>query len=127
MQQALLDLANPLDLKIGKDFFSAIPRCPGVYKMYDDDGHILYVGKAKNLRTRLMSYRRIKITSQSRKSIRLVHQVSEIKWEECLDEEAALVRENDLLRSFKTTLQCGEHNSRDLFLFYRKGRRRRCE
>ena len=69
--------------------------------MYDDYGHLLYVGKAKNLRTRLMSYRRIKITTTSRKSLRLVHQVSEIQWEESRSEKAALLLENRLLRKLK--------------------------
>jgi hypothetical protein len=101
VQQALLDLANPLDLKFGKDFYADIPRSPGIYKMFGDDDGLLYVGKAKNLRTRLMSYRRIKITSQSRKSIRLVHQIAKIKWEICASEEAALIRENELLRDLK--------------------------
>jgi hypothetical protein len=101
VQQPLLDLLNPLDLKIGKDFFSEIPKVPGVYKMFGDNGELLYVGKAKNLRIRLMSYRRIKITTSSRKSLRLVHQVSDIQWEVCKNEEAALIRENELLRELK--------------------------
>jgi hypothetical protein len=101
VQQPLLDLANPLDLKIGKEFFSALPTSPGVYKMFDDYGHLLYVGKAKNLRRRLMSYRQIKITTLARKSLRLVHQVSEIQWENCRSEKAALTLEKRLLRKLK--------------------------
>jgi hypothetical protein len=101
VQQPLLDLANPLDLKIGKEFFSALPTSPGVYKMFDDYGHLLYVGKAKNLRRRLMSYRQIKITTLARKSLRLVHQVSEIQWEHCRSEKAALTLEKRLLRKLK--------------------------
>ncbi|PTK34579.1 excinuclease ABC subunit C, partial [Staphylococcus hominis] len=33
-----------------------IPENPGVYRFIDDDGRVIYVGKAKNLRKRLLSY-----------------------------------------------------------------------
>ena len=33
-----------------------IPTNPGVYRFFDSNGRILYVGKAKNLRARLTSY-----------------------------------------------------------------------
>ena len=33
------------------------PRCPGVYGMIDAHGDLVYVGKAKSLRARLLSYR----------------------------------------------------------------------
>lgn len=39
-----------------KSISPTIPRQPGVYRFYDDDGTILYVGKAKNLRNRVASY-----------------------------------------------------------------------
>src|SRR4051812_41835254 len=51
----LLDLANPLDSKLGKAFFSEIPKSPGIYFFESAHGAILYVGKAKNLRNRLQS------------------------------------------------------------------------
>jgi excinuclease ABC subunit C len=35
---------------------STLPKEPGIYKFLDDDGLILYVGKAKNLKSRLSSY-----------------------------------------------------------------------
>lgn len=39
-----------------KTFVSTLPATAGVYQMYDAQGHILYVGKAKNLRSRVSSY-----------------------------------------------------------------------
>ena len=33
-----------------------IPESPGVYRFHDDHGRVIYVGKAKNLRKRVMSY-----------------------------------------------------------------------
>ena len=38
------------------DLIENAPRSPGVYKMYDADGTLLYVGKAKNLYNRLKQY-----------------------------------------------------------------------
>src|SRR5690606_4519068 len=38
------------------DLARALPRSPGVYLFRDRDGTVFYVGKAKNLRTRVMSY-----------------------------------------------------------------------
>lgn len=62
---------------------------------------ILYVGKAKDLRTRLMSYRRAKPGQVPRKVLRLINVISHIRWEECGDEQSALLRENELLRKHR--------------------------
>ena len=56
-QQWLFAPAKPLVERLGKKFFRKIPARPGVYKMHDSTGNLLYVGKAKNLRQRLRSYR----------------------------------------------------------------------
>lgn len=64
--------------------------------MWDEADRLIYVGKAVNLRQRLNSYRYLEGTS--RKTRRLVHTVRRITFEECSDAEAAVLRENDLLR-----------------------------
>ena len=40
----------------GKVFVDSLPGRPGVYRMLDSDGQILYVGKARNLKSRVASY-----------------------------------------------------------------------
>lgn len=100
-QQSLFPYQNPLALRLGKEFFKALPRTPGIYRMVGEQGLILYIGKAKDLKARLMSYPRARPDQVSRKVIRMLHLIREIQWEECESEKAALLRENQLLRDLK--------------------------
>ena len=56
-QLLLLPDPRPLVERLGPDFFTKAPQRPGVYVMRDAADRVLYVGKAKNLRKRLGSYR----------------------------------------------------------------------
>lgn len=100
-QSWLLPYENPLKRRFDKDFFKSIPMKPGVYTMLGDLDAILYVGKAKSLRTRLNCYKRAHPDKDSRKTIRMLNLVRKIQWEECESETAALLRENQLLRDLK--------------------------
>lgn len=97
-QQRLFEHYNPLEDRLGIDFFENLPHDPGVYKMYGRNGSLLYVGKAKNLRTRLFTYRRAKVGKASRKTVRLIRMVHDIEYELCKTEKEALLLENDLIR-----------------------------
>lgn len=101
MQPLLFPDAKPLVERLGKDFFRQLPRCAGVYLMRDGAGTILYVGKAKDLRKRLCSYRVANPDRVPRRLLRLLHAVERIEYEECADEGAALRREAELLRELK--------------------------
>ena len=87
--------------RLGKEFFKQIPRTPGVYLMHGESGKVLYVGQSKNLRSRLNSYKNAHPDHLSRKTIRLVHQVRTIMWEEWETPEKARLRENELLRTLR--------------------------
>ena len=39
-----------------KEYTASLPKRPGVYRMFDADGEILYVGKAKSLKDRVTTY-----------------------------------------------------------------------
>jgi len=67
--------------------------------MRDERDHFIYVGKANNLRQRLNSYRYP--ARLSRKTVRLVHAVRRIEWELSESNEAAQLRENDLIRTHR--------------------------
>ncbi len=98
-QLRLLPAPQPLVDRLGAEFFRQAPREPGVYWFYGDAEELLYVGKARDLRARLSSYRRTH--GQSRKTIRLIHAARRVEWELCPDETAALLRENELLRTLR--------------------------
>jgi hypothetical protein len=90
--------SSPLARNLAGDAFRSLPRAPGVYRFLDSDGRTLYVGKAKDLRARVGSYRRAAPGRASRKTVRLVARVRAIEWEVCSGEREALLRENELLR-----------------------------
>jgi excinuclease ABC subunit C len=71
------------------------PRLPGVYGMLGRHGDLVYVGKAKCLRARLMSYFR---DSRDPKAGRILRHTRTLVWETVPDEFAALVRELELIR-----------------------------
>ena len=58
---------------------------------------VLYVGKAKNLRRRLSSYRVANPERLPRRIIRLLHQVTRIEFDQCVTEQAAQWREELLI------------------------------
>src|ERR1041384_3646516 len=91
---------SPLKQLFPVEFFRKAPRQSGVYIMGGDQEKILYVGKAKNLRQRLGSYRYLH-RGASRKTSRLLGAVRTITWELCGSEQEALLRENQLLRLYK--------------------------
>ncbi|WP_437670247.1 GIY-YIG nuclease family protein [Sorangium sp. So ce131] len=63
---------------------------PGVYQMSGEDGAVLYVGKSKRLRTRLLGYFRC---DPEEKGARILRETSRITWEYCPSEFAALLAE----------------------------------
>ena len=97
----LLTFANPLEERLGAEFFRSLPQTPGIYRMLDETGAVLYVGKSKNLRARLNSYRHAAPGRAPRKILRLLHHVRRIEIQTTPDEAQALVLENQLLRTLK--------------------------
>jgi excinuclease ABC subunit C len=74
---------------------------PGVYRMLSPDGEIVYVGKSKKLRTRLLSYFRC---SPEEKGARIVREACRIEWEYTPSEFAALLEELRLIKRFRPRL-----------------------
>jgi excinuclease ABC subunit C len=75
------------------------PRTPGVYGMLGPKGHVIYVGKAKNLRSRLLSY--FRTDSRHPKAGKIIDHTATLVWEHLPDELNALLRELELIRRFR--------------------------
>ncbi len=75
------------------------PRSPGVYGMVDRHGELIYIGKAKSLRARLLSYFRPR--SRDPKAGRILRETCQILWEYAPSEFAALLRELELIRRWQ--------------------------
>jgi excinuclease ABC subunit C len=73
-----------------------LPNEPGVYQYYNDEGSIIYVGKAKNLRKRVASYFQKNIPSK--KTRNLVNNIHTIKHVVVATESDALLLENTLIK-----------------------------
>ena len=96
--------AQAFDLKFGEGILAQIGTGPGVYRYADADGVVIYVGKAKNLRRRLASYRNAGRKKTHRKMRRIVKAASSLSYEEVESEEAALLVENALILKLKPVL-----------------------
>lgn len=97
-QQRLFEHYNPIEERMGTAFFEDLPTDSGIYKMYGRTDELLYVGKAKNLRTRLFTYRRAKMGTTRRKTVRLIRMTHRIELTICDSEKEALLLENKLIR-----------------------------
>ena len=72
---------------------------PGVYRMLAEDGEVLYVGKSKQVRTRLLSYFRCAYPEE--KGGRILREAHTIDWEYTPSEFSALLRELRLIKRFR--------------------------
>lgn len=74
-----------------------LPPKPGVYQFINDSGEIIYVGKAKNLRKRVISYFNSS-DQHSYKHAALVNKISDIRYMIVENESDALLLENNLIK-----------------------------
>ncbi|MDQ6737777.1 MAG: UvrB/UvrC motif-containing protein [Gemmatimonadota bacterium] len=72
---------------------------PGVYRMIADNGEIVYVGKSKSVRSRLMSYFRAGYPED--KGARILREATRIEWDYEPSEFAALLRELRLIKQYR--------------------------
>ena len=74
-----------------------MPDSPGVYRYYDAEGTIIYVGKAKNLKRRVSSY--FTKEHESRRTANLVRQIYDLKYVVVNTENDALNLENRMIKA----------------------------
>lgn len=86
-----------------KGFLWAIPQKPGVYKMKNKHGEVIYVGKAKNLRVRVSSYF-WNTAERVQKITDLLNSVYTIEYEIVGSELSAMLLEYRLIKQFQPIL-----------------------
>lgn len=86
---------------------------PGVYQMRAADGEIIYVGKSKKLRTRLLSYFRAEYPAD--KGARILREAAELHWEYVPTEFASLLEELKRIKRYRPRLNvAGKRDARHM-------------
>ncbi len=97
-QLSFLDTPQRLDASPLRELVRKSARnVPGVYRMLGARGDVLYVGKSRQLRTRLLSY--FRLPWPEHRHARMLRETAHIEWEPTPNEFAALLRETRLIRA----------------------------
>ena len=86
-------------INIIKKEIKSIPVSPGIYKMIDENGEVLYVGKAKNLKKRVSSYS--KLNNQSQRILNMISLVRKVELSITSTEAEALLLESNVIKANK--------------------------
>ena len=90
----------PADNSLAAEKVRSFPHTPGVYLMKDDAGRVIYVGKAKNLRSRAGSYF-LKAAAEDLRTARLVQDIRDIDYLDAESELDALLMEARLIKDIQ--------------------------
>lgn len=82
-----------------KTFLTSLTKKPGVYRMIDTSGTILYVGKARNLKSRVSSY--FRASGLNTKTMAMISKVASVEVTATNSETEALLLEQSLIKSEK--------------------------
>ena len=83
-----------------RDKIKLFPHSPGVYRYYDAEGNVIYVGKAKDLHKRVAQYF-VPAERLTRKTAVMVSKIADAEYTVVDSEADALLLENNLIKQFK--------------------------
>jgi excinuclease ABC subunit C len=86
-----------MDLNKLKQVMKPLPHLAGVYLMKDFEGQVLYVGKAKDLKKRVLSY----LKAEGAKTLSLLERVESLDHIITSNEKEALILENNLIKKYR--------------------------
>lgn len=120
-QIELFNWINPLKIRFKEEKWLEIPQKSGVYRFYDAENKLLYVGKSKQLKKRIKSYMSINPIRHGKRMVELVQKIANLEWEETPTEKDALLLENKWLREKKPTFnRANTHPETHLFIGIKK-------
>lgn len=85
--------------EIISDFVKRLPNSPGVYRMFNSAGDVLYVGKARNLKKRVTSY--AKAGGHTNRILRMIHETATMEFVRTHTESEALLLEANLIKRLR--------------------------
>jgi excinuclease ABC subunit C len=89
-----------MEKELFKEIQAGLPQEPGIYQYFDEKGHLLYVGKAKNIRKRVSSYF-LSNHQHTLKTIELVQKIKDIQYTIVNSEHDAFILENELIKNYQ--------------------------
>jgi len=106
-----IEVPTPQDNSLAAEKVRSFPQTPGVYLMKDAAGRVIYIGKAKNLRSRAGSYF-LKAAAEDPRTAKLVREIRDIDYLEAKNEIDAILTEarliKDILPKYNRDLRDGK-------------------
>jgi len=89
------DFPQGLNSNLSKSKISKLPDKAGIYFFYDESGELLYIGKSKNIHSRVMQHLN---NNTSKRAMEMREKISDIDFELCGNELIALLLESDMIK-----------------------------
>src|SRR5262245_55535117 len=94
-------MTREFDRKFGEAFLNSLPSSPGVYLVYGQQGDVVYVGKAKNLKRRLSQYRNTVRRKKFRRMRAIVKEAAHIQIQQTETDLDACLTETTLIQKHR--------------------------
>lgn len=98
-EESMGDMSGKPGVEIIAEFVKRLPNSPGVYRMFDADGEVLYVGKAKSLKKRVASY--AKMGGHTNRIARMIRETVNMEFVTTHTEMEALLLEANLIKRLR--------------------------